>query len=152
MVNVEFAGRVYPPFGPYRVGREKIREFARAVGAHLPQHHDLAAARAQGYGDLVAPVTFAVTIAQAAEAQLIEDPGADIDFSRVVHADERFEHVRPLVAGDDVVTVLTVVSIKERAGLAMVSTRADIHESLPGDEPGELISSVHSTLAVRLEA
>ncbi len=151
MVDVNFSGRVYPPFGPYQVGREKVREFSAAVGATREVHHDLAAARAAGFPDLVAPTTFAVIIAQQAEAQLIEDPAAGIDFSRVVHADERFVHNRPLVAGEEVLTVLTVESIKERAGLAMVSTRCDIHAQNDTGEAGELIVSVYSTLAVRGE-
>lgn len=149
MVDASFAGRQYAPFGPYQVGREKVREFSAAVGATLAVHHDLEAARAAGYADLVAPTTFAVIIAQQAEAQLIQDPAADIDFSRVVHADERFVHSRPLVAGDEVLTTLHVESIKERAGLAMVSTRCDIRNAADEDD---LISTVYSTLAVRQEA
>ena len=74
----------------------------------------------------IAPPTFAVVVAQRAEAQLIDDPEAGIDFSRVVHADERFTHHRPIHAGDRLVTVLHVDAITERAGLAMVTTRCEI--------------------------
>ncbi|GAA2235897.1 MaoC family dehydratase N-terminal domain-containing protein [Rarobacter faecitabidus] len=146
MVDVSFEGREYAPFGPYLVGREKIREFASAVGATLAHHHDVAAARAAGYADVVAPTTFAVVIAQRAESQLIEDPAAGIDFSRVVHADERFDYARPLVAGDEVLTILHVDSIKERAGLALVSTRCEI---VSAADPQDRIATVRSTLAVR---
>src|SRR5690606_18902359 len=100
-VNPAYVGREYPANAPYSVGREKLREFSGAVGASHPVHHDLVAARGAGYPDLVAPPTFAVVVAQRAESQLIEDPEAGIDFSRVVHADERFTHHRPIVAGDE---------------------------------------------------
>ena len=102
-----------------------------------------------GYPDIIAPPTFAVIVAQRAESQYIEDPAAGIDFTRVVHADERFTHVRPITAGDALVTVLTVVSITQRSGLSMITTRCDIHALGAADL--ELVSTVTSTLAVRGE-
>lgn len=146
-INAAYAGRVYPPTAPYGVGREHLRAFATAVGALHPAHHDVEVARRLGYADVVAPPTFAVVIAQRAEAQLIQDPEAGIDFSRVVHADERFTHHRPVVAGDELVTVLHVDQVVERAGLAMVTTRCEI-----ADATGAPVATVTSTLAVRGEA
>ncbi|WP_425955066.1 FAS1-like dehydratase domain-containing protein [Xylanimonas sp. McL0601] len=145
-----FAGTEYPATPPYSVGREKLREFAAAVGAEHPAHFDLEAARGLGYADLVAPATFAVVIAQRAEAQYIEDPAARIDFARVVHADERFTHHRPIVAGDELVTVLHVDNVVHRAGIAMVTTRCEI-SALTTDGGSEPVSTVVSTLAVRGE-
>jgi acyl dehydratase len=146
-VNPGYAGRQYPPTDVYEVAREKIRDFADAVGAAHGAHRDVGVARALGHADVVAPPTFAVVVAQRAEQQLIADPDAGIDFSRVVHADERFTHHRPIVAGMRLVTVLHVDAITERAGLSMVTTRAEI-----GDETGERVSTVVSTLAVRGES
>lgn len=145
-VNTGYAGREYPPNAAYEVGRVRIAEFAAAVGATHPAHTDADAARALGHPDVIAPPTFAVVVAQRAEAQLFEDPAAGIDFSRIVHADERFTHHRPIHAGDRLVTVLHVDSIVERAGLAMITTRAEI-----ADERGEAVATVVSTLAVRPE-
>ncbi len=144
-VDSSFAGREYPPTAPFAVGREHLRDFARAVGATHPAHHDVEAARALGHPDVVAPPTFAVVVAQRAEAQLIEDPDAGIDFSRVVHAEERFTHHRPIHAGDEVVTVLHVDAITERAGLAMVTTRCELVAAADGVP----LATVVSTLAVR---
>ena len=45
-VNPDLVGREFPPTPPYLVGREKVREFARAVLAQSLQHHDVEAARA----------------------------------------------------------------------------------------------------------
>lgn len=145
-VDTSYSGRQYAPTAAYDVARVKIAEFASAVGATHPSHTDPEAARALGYPDVVAPPTFAVVIAQRAEAQLFEDPAAGIDFSRVVHADERFTHHRPIHAGDRVVTVLHVDSIVERAGLAMITTRCEL-----ATEDGEAVATVLSTLAVRGE-
>ncbi|GAA2719941.1 FAS1-like dehydratase domain-containing protein [Cellulomonas aerilata] len=146
-VNLTYAGREYPANDPYEVGRERIRDFADAVGAAHGAHRDVGVARSLGYPDVIAPPTFAVVVAQRAEQQLIADPDAGIDFSRVVHAEERFTHHRPIRAGDSLVTVLHVDSITERAGLAMVTTRAEIAAA-----DGAPVATVVSTLAVRGES
>ena len=147
-VNHAFMGREYRPTSVYEVGREKIREFAEAVGATHPAHVDRAAAIALGHPDVIAPPTFAVVVAQRAEQQLIADPAAGIDFSRVVHADERFTHHRPILAGMRLSTVLHVDSIAERAGMAMVTTRAEIVTA----DDGAPVATVVSTIVVRAGA
>ena len=123
-VNTGFSGRTYPPTPPYAVGREKIREFAEAVGAQDPVHVDQVQARARGYRDVIAPPTFAVLIAQKCERQFVADPEAGIDFSRLVHGEQRFVHHRPITAGDEIVGVLTVDSVKSAGGNSMVTTRS----------------------------
>jgi len=143
-VDPEIAGRVYPPGEVYEVGREKIREFAEAVGSDDPVHRDPAAARALGYPDVIAPPTFAVIAAQRCEAQLIRDPAAGIDYARVVHGEERFSHHRPIVAGDRLVGTLHVDSVRAAGGHAMVTTRVDL-----ATESGEPVSTVTSTIVVR---
>lgn len=146
-VNLEYVGRQYPLTSPYQVGREKIAEFARAVGSTNPACFSLEAARGFGYPDVVAPTTFAVVVAQAAEAQYIQDPEAGIDFSRVVHADERFTYHRPIFAGDELVTELHVDKIVARAGLTMVTTRAEIGALVSGSITP--VVTVISALAIR---
>ena len=125
-INTDLVGRIYPAGEPYQVGREKIREFATATKATSPAHYDVAAARALGYSDVVAPPTFAIIIAQRADAQLIADPDSGIDFSRVVHADQRFTHHRPIVAGDELVTELHVDQVRTMGAGAMITSRAEI--------------------------
>jgi acyl dehydratase len=145
-VNPEIAGRVYPPSPVYEVGREKIREFAGAIGSADPVHTDPATARALGYPDVIAPPTFGVIVSQRSEAQLITDPQAGIDFSRVVHGEQRFTHHRPIVAGDRLVATLHVDSVRETGGHAMVTTRVEI-----ADAAGDPVSSVVSMIVVRGE-
>ncbi|WP_029068974.1 FAS1-like dehydratase domain-containing protein [Jonesia quinghaiensis] len=148
-INHDYVGREYPRTTAYQVSREKIAEFARSIGSQNPACLSYEAARGFGYPDVVAPTTFAVIIAQRAEAQYIEDPQARVDFSRVVHADERFSYSRPIFAGDNLVTVLHVERIVERGGLAMVTTRCDIYAQ--GSDADEHVVTVRSTLAVRGE-
>ena len=143
-MDPSFAGREFAPDEPYAVTREQIAAFAEAVGATHPAHTDPQAARALGHADVVAPPTWAVVVAQRSEAAYVDDPAAGIDFSRVVHAEERFAYTRPIVAGDRLVTTLHVDAVVERAGLAMVTTRVEV-----ADDAGAPVATVTSTLAVR---
>jgi len=143
-VNAGFTGRTYPPTPPYAVGREKIREFAEAVGADDVVHTDPSVARARGYRDVIAPPTFAVVIAQQCDRQLIADPEAGIDYTRVVHGEMRFVHHRPLTAGDEIVGILTVDSVKEARGHSWVTTRSELSTI-----EGEHVCTATSTIVIR---
>jgi acyl dehydratase len=143
-VNPELQGRVFAPTPPYLVGREKVREFARAVLADSPLSLDVAAARAAGYSDLVAPPTFPVVVQELTLQQLLSEPDAGIDFSRVVHGDQRFSYSRPVVAGDELTATLTVASVKTLGPHAMVTA-----ESVMVDAGGAHVVTATSTLVVR---
>ena len=143
-VNPQLVGRVFPPTEPYFVGREKVREFSRAVFAASPLSLDVAAARAAGYSDLVASPTFAVVVQELTLHQLLSEPDAGIDFSRVVHGDQRFTFTRPIVAGDKLTATLTVTSIKSLGGHSMVTAES----SIVGADGGHVVTAT-STLVVR---
>ena len=143
-VNPELQGRVFPPAPPYLVGREKVREFARAVFATNPIHLDPDAAVAAGHADVVAPPTFPVVIQEHTLAQLLGEPDAGIDFSRVVHGDQRFTFTRPIVAGDELTATMTVTSVKTLGGHAMVTAESSI-----ADASGAHVVTATSTLVVR---
>jgi acyl dehydratase len=132
-LNPEFIGRVYPPGPSYVVGREKIREFATAIGDANPLSHDVDAARALGYSDVVAPPTFAVVISLRASGAVVRDPELGLDYSRVVHGEQRFQYARPIVAGDELVVSTTIEAIRTMAGNDMITTRGDI--TTLGGEP-----------------
>lgn len=125
-MNPELVGRAFPPTAPYLVGREKVREFARAVFADAPQHSDPAAARALGYADVVAPPTFAMVVQDLTLQQLLGDPDSGIELSRLVHAEQRFRYSRPIVAGDELTATLSVTGIRTLGGNAMITSEAEI--------------------------
>jgi acyl dehydratase len=125
-LNPDFVGRSYPAGISYLVGREKIREFATAIGDDNPAFHDVEAARALGYADLVAPPTFPVILSLKASGAVVRDPDLGLDYSRVVHGEQRFAYARPIVAGDELVVSTTIESIRTMAGNDMITTRGDI--------------------------
>jgi acyl dehydratase len=121
-----FVGRSYPPTRPYEVCREKICEFADAIGDPDPLYRDGAAARAAGHPDVIAPPTFAIVVSMPAQRALIEDPQLGLDYSRVVHGEQQFHQHRPIRAGDRLVTTVHVDGIRAVAGNDILSTRAEL--------------------------
>jgi acyl dehydratase len=143
-LDPSFTGRSYPPTPAYLVGREKIREFARAIGDPNPAYSDVEAARALGYPDLIAPPTFAIVLSLPAGHQVVLDPALGLDYSRVVHGEQRFEIARPVHAGDELSVVVTVDKIRSVAGNDIISTRGAI-----STVAGELVATAYSTLVSR---
>ena len=142
-INTELVGKTYPA-QTYEVGREKIREFAAAVGDGNPTYSDVDAARSLGHRDLIAPPTFAVVVTRGPQLAVIEDPDLGLDFSRVVHGDQKFQFTRPIVAGDVLTTTASVAAAHTRAGNDFLTIRSDI-----ADVAGEPVVSVFATLVAR---
>ncbi|MFJ6610561.1 MaoC family dehydratase N-terminal domain-containing protein [Streptomyces sp. NPDC091289] len=143
-LDQSFVGRTYPPTPAYEVGREKIREFAEAVGDTHPAYVDVEAARALGHADVIAPPTFVFSITYRAAGEVVQDPQLGLDYSRVVHGDQKFSYVRPVRAGDRLTVTSTIESIKSMAGNDIVDIRGDVY-----DEAGELVVSALTKLVAR---
>ena len=114
-VNAAAVGKQFPQI-TYVVGREKVREYAYAVGETNPLHLDPEAAKAAGYADVVAPPMFAVVYSSPAVAPALFDPEVGMDFARMVHGGQEFVWEAPVVAGDEISTTAEVLSIEERDG------------------------------------
>ncbi len=99
-LNRDLLGRSTTSSEPFEVTRGDIRRFATAIGDTNPAYHDPAAAQALGHRDLVAPPTFLITLGFATAKRLITDPELGLDYSLVVHGEQRFALHRPVYAGD----------------------------------------------------
>ena len=143
MVNPNIQGKSYPRTPVYLVGREKVREFARAVFVS-PEALDIESAKDHGHADLVVPPTFPVVVQEQSLKLVLDDPESQIDFSRVVHGDQRFVYKRPIVAGDELTSELTVASVKSLGGNHMVTFETKIF-----DKEDALVCTAISTLVVR---
>ncbi|MFB2599595.1 MaoC family dehydratase N-terminal domain-containing protein [Herbiconiux sp. P17] len=146
-VNPELVGRVFEKTNSYLVGREKVREFSRAVFSSSPVNLSVEAARDAGYADLVAPPTFAIVVQELTLGQLLAEEDAGIELTHVVHGEQRFDYSRPIVAGDELTAQLNVTSVKTLGGNAMV-----VAESVVTDVEGEHVVTAVSTLVVRGDA
>lgn len=125
-LNPQFIGRTYPAEPSYVVGREKIREFARAIGDSNPAYHDPEAAQALGYADVIAPPTFAIVVSLEAANAALFDPELGLDYSRVVHGEQTFTYTRPICAGDELIVTTVIENIRSMAGNDMITTKGII--------------------------
>jgi len=114
-VETNAVGREYRPF-EYEVGREKIREYANAVGETDAIYHDRDAARAAGFRDVVAPPMFAVVYSAGSVGPALLDPDVGLDLMRMVHGGQEFVWSEPVCAGDTITTTTTVREIYEKDG------------------------------------
>lgn len=135
-----------PAFEPcvYAVGREKIREYARAVGETNPLHLDLDAARAAGHADLVAPPMFAVVYSAPALEAALFDPRLQIDFAMLLHGGQAFEWGPLVIAGDEITTELSLAERYERIGMTFY-----VFESRSRNQRGEQVCLGRWTEVVR---
>jgi acyl dehydratase len=145
-IDPSHAGRTYPATEPYEVGVEKIREFADSIGDPNPAYRDREGAKALGHPDVIAPPTFAFVLTFKASRQLVDDPELGIDYSRVVHGEQRFEYARPVRAGDALTVTVTLETVRSAGGHDMMTSRSDV-----ATVEGEHVASVWSTLVVRGE-
>ena len=114
-LKTDAVGKIYPPT-IYAVGREKVREYALAVGETTPLHLDFEAARAAGYADVVAPPMFAVVYSAPSMGPAIFDPDVAMNFAMMVHGGQEFRWGPLVVAGDEISTEVEVKSIEARDG------------------------------------
>ncbi|TMM05341.1 MAG: MaoC family dehydratase [Actinobacteria bacterium] len=142
-LSTETIGKSYAPV-TYAVGREKIREYAAAVGETNPLHLDLAAARAAGYADLVAPPMFAVVYSSPAVTVAMFDPELGVDFARVVHGAQELVWGPLVIAGDEVMTTVTVKDLSERGGMTFY-----VFEAESENQRGETVCTGTWTIIVR---
>lgn len=143
-LDQSFVGRTYPPSAPYEVGREKIREFAEAIGDANPAYTDPEAAREYGHADVIAPPTFVFSISFRAAGEVIRDPQLGLDYDRVVHGDQRFVHTRPVRAGDRLTVTSTIDAIKSMSGNDIIDIRGEVR-----DQSGEHVVTAHTKLVAR---
>lgn len=132
-------GHYYQIDSTYQVGREKVREFARAVQDYHPAHWDAAAAAELGYSDLVAPLTFTSAPAMAANRHLFES--VVIGYEMYLQTEEVFEQHRPIVAGDDLHIDVELSSVRRFAGRDLITVTNTFT-----DTAGERVHTLHTTV------
>jgi acyl dehydratase len=132
-IETSAIGKSYPPV-TYAVGREKVREFAAAVGETNPLYSDVGVARAAGYADVVAPPMFAVVYSSRAVGPAVLDPEVGINFAMLVHGAQEFRWGPLVVAGDEIATKATVKDISKRGDMGFY-----VFESVSTNQRGETV-------------
>jgi len=83
-------------------------------------------------------------LALRSAGQVTHDPDLGLDYSRVVHGEQRFAYRRPIVAGDELIVTTTIEAIRSMAGNDMITTRGEI-----ATVAGELVVTTTSLLVSR---
>jgi acyl dehydratase len=142
-LNPALEGKSYPPVR-YDVGREKLREFADAVGETDPVYHDEEAARAAGYRDIPAAPTFPIVLSFRAGQRVYGDPDLGLDYSRVVHGEQEFEYHQPICAGDRLLAAGRIVSVTARGRHEVLVVETNVTT-----ESGEPVCTSRGTMISR---
>ena len=132
-VKTDAIGKQWPS-ASYEVGREKIREFANAVGETKAVHHDRDAAQAAGFRDVVAPPMFCVVYSAPAMGPVILDPEVGINLAAMLHGSQEFEWEEPVCSGDVITTTASCKEIHEKGGMGFY-----IFESLSENQDGRAV-------------
>jgi acyl dehydratase len=140
-INTDILGMVWDYPDSWVVGREKVREFAKAVKADDPAHLDEKAAAELGYDALVAPPTFVTILAKLVQADFMRKVDTGYDTMQIVQVDQQFIFHKPILAGDVLHARMEIDSVVERFGADIVVTR----NTLTNDD-GELVLEAYTTV------
>ncbi|WP_407685450.1 fused (3R)-hydroxyacyl-ACP dehydratase subunits HadA/HadB [Mycobacterium sp. HUMS_1102779] len=132
-------GHYYEMDGTYLVGREKVREYARAVQDYHPAHWDVAAAADLGYAGLVAPLTFTSVPGMACNRRMFES--VVVGYDTYMQTEEVFEQHRPIVAGDELRVDVELTSVRRFAGRDLITVTNTFT-----DTAGERVHTLHTTV------
>ncbi|OBB12058.1 (R)-hydratase [Mycobacteriaceae bacterium 1482268.1] len=132
-------GHYYQMDDTYQVGREKLREYARAVQDYHPAHWNLAAAAELGFPDLVAPLTFTSTPGMTCNRRMFEE--VVVGYDTYMQTEEVFEAHRPIVAGDELRIDVELTSVRRIAGRDLITVTNTFT-----DTAGERVHTLHTTV------
>ena len=132
-IDATMVGRSYAAAGSYQVGREKIREFADAIGDPNPAYRG---------DDAVAPPTFAFVVGSRALEQLLNDEELGLRLDRIVHGAQKFSYDRPIKVGDDIAATATITNLRRAGDVEVI-----MYETALSTVDGELIATSTSTIS-----
>lgn len=119
-IDPKFIGKTYPAY-TYEVGKEKIKEYAKAIKNYDPHYLDDDFAKKSKYGAIIAPPTFAVVFGAYLIEPVFNDKDLNMNMAMVVHGEQDLEFLEVVRAGDAITTTAKIVDIKNKEKLDVVS-------------------------------
>jgi hypothetical protein len=101
-LKTDILGMVHKYDDYFVVGREKVREYAKAVKNDDPACYDEAAAAELGYDGLLAPLTFVSTIGLLVQQDFFRKVDTGVETMQMVQVDQQFIYHQPIKVGDKV--------------------------------------------------
>lgn len=142
-MDLSATGKTFPPY-EFHVERGKIREFADAIGDANPIYRDPDYAAKSPAGGIVAPPTmlrsFLYETRDSVEALKVKD------WSYIVHGEQEFEYLAPVLAGDVLTAQDTIVSIVEKESRRAGKLQIAVIETTFHNQRGEKVQVARRTL------
>ena len=129
----------YPDY--FVVGREQLREFARAIKCDERAYFDEEAAAELGYDAIIAPMTFVSIFAKYVQLDFFRNVDIGMETMQIVQVDQRFVFYKPILAGDKLWARMEIHSVHERFGADIVVTK-----NICTNEDGEVVIEAYTTL------
>lgn len=129
----------YPDY--FEVGREQLRDFAKAVQCDHPAHYEEAAAAELGHAGILAPLTYVSILAKLVQLDFFRNVDLGIETMQIVQVDQRFVFHKPIKAGDRLWARMDIRSVHERFGADIVVTK-----NICTNDAGEVVVEGHTTL------
>jgi acyl dehydratase len=142
-LEAKFIGREYGPL-TYEIGKEKIREYAKAIKNEDPHYMDEDFAKGTKYGGIIAPPTFAVVYAGMLAEPFFFDKELDLNLFMLVHGEQEFEFLEVVRPGDVITSKGTITHIENKEKLDVV-----ILEGKSVNQNGELVTRAIFTFVIR---
>ncbi|MDD5748633.1 MAG: MaoC family dehydratase N-terminal domain-containing protein [Actinomycetota bacterium] len=143
LIDHKFIGKEYEP-DEYEIGREKMKEYANAVGDMNPYYHDKAFGKESKYKDNIAPPCFASVYNLLGCGKMFLDPELKINFAMLVHGEQEFEFVKPVKPGDLITTTGRIADIYEKGKNDFI-----VFEGRSTNQNGELVAVGRATFVIR---
>lgn len=124
MIDRKFIGKKYPKT-EYEIGFEKVKEYALATGETSPLYLDREAGLKSEYGGCLSPPCFATAYSGCCVQQIFFDNELNLDYRRLVHGEQDFDFIKPVVCGDLITTTGEIVDIQSRGGNDIIVFRAE---------------------------
>ncbi|MBI4729303.1 MAG: MaoC family dehydratase N-terminal domain-containing protein [Acidobacteria bacterium] len=143
-LNKALEGKEYAACEPFEVTEDSIRQFAAATGDPNPVFRDEDAAKAAGYGAIIAPPTYLTKLSFLYAPQIVLDPDLGLNYALVVHGEQEFEFLRPVRAGDSLLGRPRIAAITAKGRNELLITEASIETAA-----GEKVAVARSTIVSR---
>lgn len=138
-------GKHYRLNDTYEVGREKIREYARAVQDFHPVYWDEDSAAEYGYPTLLAPPTFTSLLATTVQKALSEIL-TGINLTTTVQTDQVLDFHQPALVGDQFISNISLQSFRQAFGGDLI-----VIENAVTNQREEIVVTSQTSLIARSE-
>jgi acyl dehydratase len=142
-LNQELKGKEYQEVD-FVVDRDRVLQFADAIGEDDPIFRDPEAGRSAGYHGQLTPPTFVTVMQIMTSGQVVMDQELGLNYALVVHGEQEYEWHRPVRVGDKLKATPRIADIYARGPNEFLVIEAEIR-----DESGETVVVARSTLLSR---